>query len=328
MGTTFCMTWLIIAGGAAAAEPARPHAYEPAAPEEARGRKVQAVIDEVEKACRDRTICMIGRKKAERLAELVREAKPKLVVECGTAIGYSGLWIARELKKSGRGKLVTIEISPQRAKEAEASFRKAGLQQHVTVKVGDARKVVDQIDGPIDFLFVDCGYSNYHPILVKLEEKLRKGAVVVADNVGIGARGMDDYLKLARSKYQSRTEWFDVDLPWAKRDAMEVTVISGERQPFLGWPEEKQRTIGHDHPESALAALTKMTAVRPSTYDQYLARKNEGEITVEAFRDGYVYYAIETDRDVPFAATDGGPISAWIMVTERFKAKIPAGEPR
>jgi len=185
---------------------------------------VQPVIDEVEKACLDGPVYMIGRKKAERLAELVRRAKPAVVVECGTAIGYSGLWIARELKAAGKGRLITIEISPQRAKQAEANFCKAGLEKLVTVKVGDARKVVQGLDGPIDLLFVDCGYSNYYPILLNLENKLSGGATVVADNVGIGAGGMAEYLKHVRSKYASRTEWFDVDLPWAKRDAMEVSV--------------------------------------------------------------------------------------------------------
>ena len=222
MSTTLCMAWLAIMGGAMGADPAD---KSPASTSDGVDQ-VQAVIDEVEKACRDRTIPMIGPEKARRLAQLVRQAKPRLVVECGTAIGYSGLWIARELKAAGGGRLLTIEISPQRAGEAEAQFRKAGLQEYVTVEVGDARKVVDDIEGPIDFLFVDCGYSNYHPIFVKLEKKLSDGARVVADNAGIGARGMGNYLKLVRSKYTSRTEWFDLDLPWASRDAMEVTVIS------------------------------------------------------------------------------------------------------
>lgn len=191
--------------------------------------KVQAVIDDVEKACLDRTVYMLGRKKAQRLAELVRKAKPRLVVECGTAVGYSGLWIARELKAAGGGKLITIEISPERVKEAEANFRRAGLDDLITVKLGDARKVVEKIDGPIDFAFIDCGASNYHPILLKIEDKLRPGATVVADNAGISAGGMDDYTKHVKSKYTSRTEWFDLDLPWAERDAMEVTVIPGKK---------------------------------------------------------------------------------------------------
>ena len=189
-------------------------------------QKVQAVIDQVEKACLDRTVYMIGRKKAVRLAELVREAKPQKVLECGTAIGYSGLWIARELKAAGNGgKLISIEIDPKRAEEARKNFRNAGLEKFVTVKVGDAREVVKQVDGPIDFAFIDCGYSNYLPILKAIEDKLRPGATVVADNVGIGSGGLTGYMDYVSSKYKTRTEWFEIELPWAKRDAMEVTLI-------------------------------------------------------------------------------------------------------
>jgi predicted O-methyltransferase YrrM len=148
-----------------------------------------------------------------------------VVVECGTAIGYSGLWIARELKKSD-GKFLTIEINPERSREAEASFREAGLADYGVFKVGDAKQVVKTLKGPIDFVFIDCGYSNYLPCLTELMDELSDGATVVADNVGIGERGMSDYLKFVRTKHKSRTEWFDLDLPWAKRDAMEITVIS------------------------------------------------------------------------------------------------------
>lgn len=214
MGTTVCMLWLALAAGPVGTKSETPSAAE----------KVQAVIDDVEKECLQRTVYMIGRKKAVRLAELVRQRKPKLAVECGTAIGYSGLWIARELERAG-GKLITIEISPDRAREARENFQRAGLADVVTSKVGDARQVVKQIDGPIDFVFIDCGYSNYLPCLAGLEDKLSDGAVVVADNVGIGAAGMADYLKHVRQKYESHTEWFDTGLPWADRDAMEVTVV-------------------------------------------------------------------------------------------------------
>jgi len=221
MHTSFCLATMIIAAAALAAAPGgdAPVQDDPAQP----------VIDEVEKACLEGPVYMIGRKKAERLAELVREAKPEVVVECGTALGYSGLWIARELKNAGKGKLITIEISPARAKQAEASFSKAGLEKFVTVMVGDARDVTKKIEGPIDFAFVDCGYSNYYPILMNLENKLSAKATVVADNVGIGAGGMNDYLKHVRSKYQSRIEWFDIELPWAKRDAFEITVIAPKK---------------------------------------------------------------------------------------------------
>ncbi len=220
MNATTCLTWLLIAGSAAAAQPTN---------ESPAHKRVQTVIDQVEKTCLEGPVYMIGPKKAQRLAGLVREAKPRLVVECGTALGYSGLWIGRELQAAGRGRLISIELSPDRVRQAEANFRKAGLDKIITVRQGDAREVVKKLEGPIDFLFIDCGYSNYHPILTTLEGKLSDKATVVADNVGIGARGMKDYLDHVRLKYKSRTEWFDLKLPWAKRDAMEISVAGREQ---------------------------------------------------------------------------------------------------
>ena len=60
--------------------------------------------------------------------------------------------------------------------------------------------------------------------LIGIEERLAGGALLVADNVGVGAAGMADYLELVRSRFESRTEWFDIDLPWGRRDALEITV--------------------------------------------------------------------------------------------------------
>jgi predicted O-methyltransferase YrrM len=205
-------------------EPPRPPAPEPA-------DQVQVVIDRVERECRKETVYMIGPAKARRLAQLVRERKPQRVVECGTAIGYSGLWIARELQQLGSGKLITVEISDARAKRAEANFREAGLSDYVEVIVGDARQAAGEVEGPLDFAHIDCNASNYLPCFQAIRDKLSDGAVVVADNAGISAGGMQDYLQTVRTKYDSRTEWFELDLPWAKRDAMEITVIRAKAKP-------------------------------------------------------------------------------------------------
>lgn len=191
-------------------------------------KKVQPVIDAVDKQCRERTVYMIGPEKGRRLAELVRERKPRLAVECGTAIGYSGMWIARELKALGEGKLITIEIDEQRAKEAQRNFERAGLSDLVDSRVGDARKLLKEIEGPVDFLFIDCNFENYSPCFAAIEPRLSPKALVVADNVGVGAASMADFLEHVRSTYRSRTQWFEMDLPWGKRDAMEIIQIGRE----------------------------------------------------------------------------------------------------
>ena len=74
----------------------------------------ERVLGEVEKSCRDRSVYMLGPEKADFISALVKQKNPSLAVECGTAIGYSGLWIARALKENGQGKLITLEIDSAR----------------------------------------------------------------------------------------------------------------------------------------------------------------------------------------------------------------------
>jgi predicted O-methyltransferase YrrM len=167
---------------------------------------------------------MLGSEKAKRLCELIRKVKPGLVVEVGTAIGYSGLWIAGTLRELGRGRLITLEQDPGRAAEAERNFQRAGVADQITQLVGDARERIGEVIEPIDLLFLDGGFANYYPCFLHCRDHLRDGALLVADNASVGAVEMADYLQLVRKSYKSRTEWFETDLPWNPRDAMEITV--------------------------------------------------------------------------------------------------------
>jgi predicted O-methyltransferase YrrM len=196
-----------------AGEPSGRHQYLP------------EILGEVDAECRRRSIPMLGAHKAARLVELVREARPELVVEVGTAIGYSGLWIADTLRELGRGRLVTLEVNPNRAAEAGRYFKRAGLQGLITQLIGDAREEIARVEGPVDLLFLDGGFANYYPCLMKVRDRLRPGALLVADNAGIGAGEMADYLEYVRRHYASHTEWFETDLAWNPRDAMEISVV-------------------------------------------------------------------------------------------------------
>jgi len=183
------------------------------------------VLAEVDAECRRRSIPMLGPQKATRLAEMIREARPRLVVEVGTAIGYSGLWIADVLRELKQGRLVTFEQDAERAAEAGRYFQRAEVAPFITQVVGDARQRLAEVKGPIDVLFLDGGFSNYYPCFLACRSQLRNGALLVADNAGIGADEMADYLEHARAHYPSRTEWFETDLAWNPRDAMEITTF-------------------------------------------------------------------------------------------------------
>ncbi len=182
------------------------------------------ILQEVDKRCREEGIPMLGPEKAEFLTTLVEKARPSLIVECGTAIGYSGLWMLEKLKTAGKGRLITVEIEPDRARDAQAHFDRAGFGDLVDSRTGDAMEVLQTINESVDFLLLDNNFSNYFPCFQAIEPRLVDGATVVADNVGIGADSMADYLEHVRSRYDCQTRWFDTELPWVKRDAMEVTI--------------------------------------------------------------------------------------------------------
>lgn len=182
------------------------------------------VLQEADERCREQHIPMLGSEKAEFLADLVQKAAPALIVECGTAIGYSGLWLTAALKLAGKGKVITVEIDTGRAHEAQENFRRANVADLIDSRIGDAAVVLRTIHAPVDFLLLDNNYSNYFPCFQAIEPQLTDGATIVADNVGIGAAGMADYLDHVRSHYESQTHWFETDLPWVKRDAMEVSI--------------------------------------------------------------------------------------------------------
>jgi predicted O-methyltransferase YrrM len=183
------------------------------------------ILCEVDAECRRRSIPMLGAAKAAKLAEIIRATRPQLVVEVGTAIGYSGLWIAQTLQELGSGRLITLEMDAERAAEAARNFERAGLEGFITQLVGDARQRIAKVHEPIDLLFLDGGFENYEACFLACRQRLHEGSVLVADNAGIGAAEMANYLDYVRRHYVSRTEWFDTDLPWNPRDAMEISVV-------------------------------------------------------------------------------------------------------
>ena len=111
------------------------------------------VLEDVEEQCRAERVPMLGPDKAKLLASCVEEAKPSLIVECGTAIGYSGLWILRVLKTLGHR---TFDNSGNRGcqwpQRARTNFEKAGVADLVDSRIGDCRaEVLQTIQEPVDF---------------------------------------------------------------------------------------------------------------------------------------------------------------------------------
>ncbi len=118
-----------------------------------------------------------------RLLRILTEAvQAQRVVEIGTANGYSGLWICLGLRTTG-GKLITHEVDPHKASLARENFKRAGVEDLVTVVEGDAHQTVTRLKEPIDILFIDADKAGYPDYLSKLLPLVRPGGLSLADNV-------------------------------------------------------------------------------------------------------------------------------------------------
>jgi len=115
------------------------------------------------------------------LAIVARLARPALIVEVGTNIGYGAIVMARAAGEAAR--VVTIEYSADLVAEARGFIDEAGLSKRVEVRHGLAIAELEKIEGPIDLLYVDCVKEEYVRYLEIAAPKLGPRGVIVADNV-------------------------------------------------------------------------------------------------------------------------------------------------
>jgi predicted O-methyltransferase YrrM len=113
------------------------------------------------------------------LAALCRTLDP-VVLEVGTAIGYSTLHMAEQLVD---GRVITLEMDADRARQARSFWERAGVADRIELIEGDARETLDSVPGPIDLLFVDAAKEQYTGYIAAAEPKLSDRAVLVVDNM-------------------------------------------------------------------------------------------------------------------------------------------------
>lgn len=158
------------------AMPCNPQAAEK---ERAIDVKVKTFLDKMRNRWRDLNVPEADGKI---LYEVIVQNRYKKALEVGTSTGHSGIWIAWALSKTG-GKLITIEIDEGRYRQALANFKEAGLSEYIHARLADAHRLVNELPGPFDFVFIDADkdwYTNYAKALIP---KVEPGGCITAHNV-------------------------------------------------------------------------------------------------------------------------------------------------
>lgn len=124
----------------------------------------------------------IIRKESQSLLRvLLKIKKPGQVLEVGTAIGFSAILMGECLPESSH--LTTIEKYEKRIPVAKENFKRAGMEDKITLLEGDAVEILKGLEGPYDFIFMDAAKGQYIHFLPEVLRLLAPGGILVSDNV-------------------------------------------------------------------------------------------------------------------------------------------------
>jgi predicted O-methyltransferase YrrM len=152
---------------------------KPPLPKDEGEKRILAALDEARKGTRYANVSTPD----GRLLRLLTESLgAKRVVEFGTSTGESGLWFALALRKTG-GHLYTHDIDPGRIAVARENFKKAGVEDIITIIEGDGHETAKQLKDPIDIAFIDADKPGYPDYLAKVLPLVRPGGLIIAHNM-------------------------------------------------------------------------------------------------------------------------------------------------
>jgi predicted O-methyltransferase YrrM len=138
----------------------------------------------------------VSRETGVLLYMLARSSRARTIVEFGTSFGISTLHLAAALRDNGGGRLITSEFEPSKVARAREHLIAGGLIELVDIREGDALKTLSVgLPETIDLVLLDGAKALYPEILDLLENRLKPGALIVADNADLSP----DYLAHIRS---------------------------------------------------------------------------------------------------------------------------------
>jgi len=202
---------------------------------------VLKILEEIEQTAKRQSLPSIGPIKGKIIEEVIREHKPKKVLEIGTLHGYSAILItniilSEKIKNENFATenslsepiLISVEKDQKIATIARKNIEYCRFSEKIKVISGDALKEIPKINSTFDMIFLDAKKTEYFKYIQLIERHslLNKKAVVVADNVLIYENEMKDYLDYVRNsgRYISRTTQTTLEFTKHVKDALEVSI--------------------------------------------------------------------------------------------------------
>lgn len=141
----------------------------------------------------------ISRDTGRFLYGVARSISAKRIVEFGTSYGVSTIYFAASLHDNGGGRVIGSELESSKIAKATQNLVEAGLSEFVEIRAGDAMQTLRHTDGTIDLLFLDGWKELSLDVLHLVSANLRRGSVVLADDLNLFPDLLGPYLDHVRN---------------------------------------------------------------------------------------------------------------------------------
>lgn len=167
--------------------------------------KRSQLMQTLEQEAQAEQIPIIGPLVGQLLFIVARLHGARHIVELGTAIGYSTLFLARACAQTG-GKVYSYDVSPELVERAKINIQRAGFDRITQIYCGDGLAALQQRTDPIDMIFMDIDKEDYIRALPDCTRTLRPGGILFADNTGF-----KDALNFNKAIHES-AQWESINL--------------------------------------------------------------------------------------------------------------------
>lgn len=138
-------------------------------------------LEEIERQAKQDAVPIVRKEIQSLLKFLITVKKPGNILEVGTAVGFSALFMAEY--SPAETLITTIENYPPRIKKAKENIKKAGREEQIRLLEGDAMEILPALQESYDFVFVDAAKGQYIHFLPEVLQRLKPGGLLVSDNV-------------------------------------------------------------------------------------------------------------------------------------------------
>ncbi|MDE6761281.1 MAG: O-methyltransferase [Lachnospiraceae bacterium] len=141
----------------------------------------EGILRDIELEALREEVPIIRKETKEWIKTMLLIKKPVRVLEVGTAVGFSAIYMSRFLPEEGC--ITTIEKWKPRIERAKENFKRAGVEDRIVLLEGDAADILKELQGSFDFVFMDAAKGQYIHFLPDVIRLLEAGGVLISDNV-------------------------------------------------------------------------------------------------------------------------------------------------